>query len=383
MKNREESFVEIETVEALVARVEQVGDLRGVVVQGLDLTRADVAEALLGVSAAEAFCLGCRLTPPVEQHIRHTGGTIFPAFEGLPFNPYRPSLYTPEELMHGYEHGRRDSLADTTDGHIYAYFAHHHPSDGPAPILVSLACRLHDHAIDNALLALLYPAAEPPRRVVGVMGGHRMERDTEAYGTVARLAWRLARQGYFVATGGGPGAMEAANLGAYMGAYAEADLEAARATLAAQPHYTDPFYFEAAYDVRAAYPDGQPNLALPTWFYGHEPTNLFSSYIAKFFANSLREDGLLAIARHGVIFAPGSAGTVQEVFMDAAQNHYVTFGMVSPMVFLGTHYWTREKPVYPLLTALAAGRTYASMLALCDDVDEALRFIVEHEPIVE
>ena len=41
--------------------------------------------------------------------------------------------------------------------------------------------------------------------------------------------------------------------------------------------------------------------------------------------------------------------------MDAAQNHYVTFGVVSPMVFLGTHYWTREKPVYPLLTALAAG----------------------------
>ena len=78
----------------------------------------------------------------------------------------------------------------------------------------------------------------------------------------------------------------------------------------------DPFYFEAAYDARAAYPDGQPNLALPTWFYGHEPTNLFSSYIAKYFANSLREDGLLAIARHGVIYAPGSAGTVQEVFMD-------------------------------------------------------------------
>ena len=34
-----------------------------------------------------------------------------------------------------------------------------------------------------------------------------------------------------------------------------------------------------------------------------------------------------------------------------------------------------------MLTALAAGRTDASVLALCDDVDEALRFIVEHEPI--
>ena len=383
MKNREESFVEIETVEALAAHIERVGDLRGVVVQGLDLTRDDLAQAILGVSAAEAFFLGCRLTPPVEQHIRQTGGTIFPVFEGLPFNPYRPSLYTPEELMHGYEHGRRDSLADTTDGQIYAHFAQHHRSGAPTPILVSLACSLHDHAIDDALLDLLYPADEPPRRVVGVMGGHRMLRDTEVYSTVARIAWRLARKGYFVATGGGPGAMEAANLGAYMGAYAEAELEAARTTLATQPHYTDPLYFETAYDVRAAYPDGQPNLAVPTWFYGHEPTNLFSNYVAKYFANSLREDELLAIARHGVIYAPGSAGTVQEVFMDAAQNHYVTFGVVSPMVFLGTHYWTREKPVYPLLTALAAGRTYESMLVLCDDVDEALRFIVEHEPIYD
>lgn len=374
--------IEIETVEALVAHTRRVGDLRGVVVQGLDLTRADVAQALLTVSAADAYFLGCRLTPDVERHVRQSGGTIFPAFEGLPFNPYRASLYTPEELMQGYEQGRRDSLAATTDGLIYAHFARHHRPDASTPILTSLAFRLHDHAIDDALLDLLYPADGPPKRVVGVMGGHRMLRDSEAYRTVARIARRLVRQGYFVATGGGPGAMEAANLGAYLGAYAEAELEAARATVAAQPRYTDPFYFETAYDVRAAYPDGQPSLALPTWFYGHEPTNLFSTSVAKYFANSLREDGLLAIARHGVVYAPGSAGTVQEVFMDAAQNHYVTFGVVSPMVFLGTNYWTREKPVYPLLTALAAGRTYASMLALCDAVDEAVRFIVEHEPVV-
>ena len=377
------TYIEIESVNALVAYAERVGHLRHVVVQSLDLTHADVAQALLAVSAAEASFLGCRLTAPVEQHIRQSGGTIFPAFEGLPFNPYRALLYTPEELRHGYEQGRQGSLAETTDGRIYAYFAQHHHSDAPAPILVSLACRLHDHAIDDALLDLLYPADGLPKRVVGVMGGHSMPRGTAGYGTVARIARRLVRQGYFVATGGGPGVMEAANLGAYMGAYAEADLEAACATLAAQPHYTDPRYLETAYDVRVAYPDGHASLAIPTWFYGHEPTNLFSTYVAKYFANSLREDGLLAIAKHGVIYAPGSAGTIQEVFMDAAQNHYVTFGAVSPMVLLGTDYWTREKPVYPLLRALAAGRTYAAMLTLCDDVDEAVQFIVEHEPIVE
>ena len=41
--------------------------------------------------------------------------------------------------------------------------------------------------------------------------------------------------------------------------------------------------------------------------------------------------GLLAIAKHGVIYAPGSAGTIQEIFQDAAQNHYSSFGPPSPM----------------------------------------------------
>ena len=53
------------------------------------------------------------------------------------------------------------------------------------------------------------------------------------------------------------------------------------------------------------------------------------------------------------------------------------------MVFLSTQYWTHEKPVYPLLLALAEGRPYASMLTLCDDEEAAVRFIVEHEPIYD
>ena len=52
-----------------------------------------------------------------------------------------------------------------------------------------------------------------------------------------------------------------------------------------------------------------PSLAVPTWFYGHEPSNLFASHIAKYFSNSIREDTLLAVALYGIVFAPGSAGT--------------------------------------------------------------------------
>ena len=75
-------------------------------------------------------------------------------------------------------------------------------------------------------------------------------------------------------------------------------------------------------------------------------------------ANSVREEGLLAIATSGVVFSPGSAGTIQEVFQDAAQNHYRSFGHPAPMIFLGVEHWRIQKPVYPLLTQLAgrAGR---------------------------
>jgi hypothetical protein len=68
-------------------------------------------------------------------------------------------------------------------------------------------------------------------------------------------------------------------------------------------------------------------------------------------------------------FAPGSAGTIQEVFQDAAQNHYESFGLASPMVFLDTTYWTETKPVYPLLCSLAEGHDYAALLAIEDDVE--------------
>ena len=122
------------------------------------------------------------------------------------------------------------------------------------------------------------------------------------------------------------------------------------------------------------------SIGVPTWHYGHEPSNVFPSAVAKYFANSEREDGLLTIATHGVVFAPGSAGTIQEVFQDAAQNHYRTGGFASPMIFLGTRYWQHTKPVYPLLAQLAAGETYRDLLCITDSVGEAVDRIKAFTP---
>src|SRR5690606_35970761 len=140
-------------------------------------------------------------------------------------------------------------------------------------------------------------------------------------------------------------------------------------------------YFTQAKKVLEKYPEGTENLAIPTWFYGHEPSNLFASHIAKYFSNSIREDILLAICLHGIVFGPGSAGTTQEIFMDAAQNHYGSFGFLSPMVFMGETRYKKETNLFNTLKSLAKDRSYYNYLYLSDNEDELVRFIKDHPPI--
>ncbi len=373
-------LTELESTEAFLRHIEDTRSLKNTAVQGVNLTDTDVEAALTSVSAEDACFLGCDLSEAAEQHIRKTGGTIFPGFVGVPFRPYRSSLYTPAELMAGYERGRPETRDDTTDAHIYRYFKGRKRDGRDAPVMDALAFRIHDHAIDNALRDLLSPDEGAERRVVGIMGGHQLERDAPFYRQVARLAWRLTQAGFFVATGGGPGAMEAANLGAALASYEYDTVDDAVDTLASAPHYEDAAYLDRAYDVRERCPDRAESLAVPTWFYGHEPSNLFSTHVAKYFANSIREDGLLAIATYGIVYAPGSAGTIQEVFMDAAQNHYETFGPASPMIFLDRTYWTKTKPVYPLVETLADGTPYEDRLTLTDDINTVVSRIKTYTP---
>ncbi|HEY0094459.1 MAG TPA: hypothetical protein VGB96_09055, partial [Archangium sp.] len=228
-----------------------------------------------------------------------------------------------------------------------------------------------------------------PRKVVAIMGGHSMLRGQPDYRAVAELARELARLGFFLVSGGGPGAMEATHLGARFARRSEAELGAALEVLARAPSYKDRDWLSRAFEVRAAWPlkdEDIPfcaSMGIPTWHYGHEPPNPFATHIAKYFANSVREEGLLTIAKGGVIYSPGSAGTIQEVFQDACQNHYNTVGVVSPMIFLGQEFWTRTRPVYPLLEHLARGQDYARYLLLTDSRERILQALVDFDRELE
>ncbi|GAB4414368.1 MAG: hypothetical protein OHK0039_22130 [Bacteroidia bacterium] len=293
----------------------------------------------------------------------------------LPYDPFRLDLYTWQELMEGYREGDDQSR----DLLIYRHFSarRHRPSMREA-----LCQRIHDHAIDEGLRRLIGfdDRGMTSRACIGIMGGHGKKRGETCYIQTAQTAWLLARAGYYVVSGGGPGIMEAANLGAYFARYEAADLHDAIEHLRQAPVYTDPGYLDRAREVLDRYPQGSDSLAIPTWFYGHEPSNLFASHIAKYFSNSIREDTLLAISLHGVLFAPGSAGTTQEIFQDAAQNHYGTYGYYSPMVFLGRERYEIQTSLYPLLKQLAWGKPYYDLLHLSDRPEEIRDFFLQHPP---
>ena len=248
-------------------------------IQGLDLRRD--GEVLLRGPCTGMVFLGCRLEEAVSRHVSDTGGLIFPELPDLPYRLYRPALYTVGELLEGYERGNPVSYRRCLDQKIYQHFDRHRRAPGPPPILEALAQRLHDHAVDDGLADLLHGGGEP-RHVVAIMGGHAMCRTDPEYRQVARIAQRLAARDprVLMASGGGPGAMEACHLGAWLAGEGPGALDRALEILAHAPDYRHDAWLDTAFEVRDAFPDGGCSVGIPTWFYGHEPPYLFASHIA-------------------------------------------------------------------------------------------------------
>lgn len=311
--------------------------------------------------------------------------------DGFPVLPFRSSLYTPAELLGGFDPHAVGSYASTLD--LRAYRSTWANADREVGMLRAL----HDQCITEARNALL-----DGRNVVAVMGGHDMDRADPVYRSVVELSATLAAGGAVVASGGGPGAMEASHLGALLAGRAPSERDEALARLATEPAFpegtkwlvtgdgaidTDVLAtlhrwqrpaFEILDDLPVA--DRGESLAVPTWFYGHEPPTPFATSIAKYFSNSVREDGLLALAVNGVVFAPGRAGTLQEVFQDAAQNYYRVFhGRFSPMAFLDhDRCWTDTFPVGPLLETLFGPDDFRRFVCISEDPGELIQFLADH-----
>lgn len=296
------------------------------------------------------------------------GGTAL-YLDLVPYDIGRKHLYTADDL-YGDDH---------YDARVYECYLHKGKhACSPRELM---ARSMHDYCIRKAVEDFM--DSRDPLKTVGVMGGHGLLRTDEQYRHIVYISKRLTEEGFLMISGGGPGAMEATHLGAWMAGRTTDEVEQALQMLAAAPHFKDETWVATAMEVRARFPqDGDfESLGVPTWLYGHEPATPFATHIAKYFDNSIREDFILTAAYGGIIFTPGSAGTLQEVFQEAVQNHYLSFGFASPMVFFGSRFWQTEVPIYPLLEHLMDNGRYKNLLlTLTDSRDEVVETLLSFKP---
>ena len=374
---------EIHSLDELTAHLDRHRSLQNVVVQSVDLS--SLQAQVLAATIDNTVFLGCTIADNALCSLMKRGAHVFPTLGELPFNPYQALLYNAATLFDGFEATDPCSYCETTDGRVYRHWQKTGGAN-PTTIADALARRLHDMAMSDAIEDFL-DQRDVQGKIVGMMGGHSMLRSDPDYFKTALISRELTRKGYLMVSGGGPGAMEATHVGAWFVDRSDEELQNGVAQLATAPSYKDKQWLAEAFRVMEKYPLEKENsgshvsLGIPTWLYGHEPPTPFASHIAKYFANSVREDGLVTIASAGLIFAPGSAGTIQEIFQDATQNHYATTGVSSPMVFLDENYWTQEKPIFPLLKELAAGKPYHDLVAIFDEATDVVDFIENHPPV--
>eukprot|EP01130_Rhizamoeba_saxonica_P009404 TRINITY_DN3821_c0_g1_i1.p1 TRINITY_DN3821_c0_g1~~TRINITY_DN3821_c0_g1_i1.p1 ORF type:complete len:266 (+),score=57.60 TRINITY_DN3821_c0_g1_i1:742-1539(+) len=227
----------------------------------------------------------------------------------------------------------------------------------------------HDSSIHDALFDLM-----EGKTAISFMGGHGEKRNSDTYRKIVLLARKLAQEGFLIATGGGPGAMEAANLGAYLMGVSDEDCEKALQLISSDLTEIDPAQMVIN---EFGYPTNAPSLGIPTWLYGHEPSNKFATWHAKYFSNAIRENDLIILSNGGIIYNQGSAGTRQEIFQDACRNHYAKENESCPMVFFDEEFWKRDG-VFQIVEKTSEGCEYHDLLLCTDSVGDIVQHFVNY-----
>lgn len=339
-----------------------------------------------------------------------------------PFNPIHDGLYSPFELLQNFDPENALSVITTLDYQSFIYFQQQGRTTVSDPYAAMMEA-LHDASIGRGLNAFLASEVQAGRRPVAIMGGHREPRGSKTYREVARIAQLLSESGFIVASGGGPGCMEATHLGALYagrpvdslnsaidrladGLFAELPKNMTEVLKEGPPWTINEDYvselhawmlpaWKIAQELKGQLTPLNRSLAVPTWHFGHEPFTPFATHVAKYFLNSIREDVLLALASCGIVYSEGRGGTIQEVFQDAAQVYYRGKNdPITSMLFLDNKFWTMPEvpdgkvhmPVMDLLQQLFIGtknmteEEYKRYVRLVDDVDEVVNIIIQNAP---
>lgn len=369
----------------------------------LDLSHR--SRAFDNISLKECIFLGCTMDDALVLQSHQQGAHVIAELGLLPpsLPAFGTGIYTVPDLYAGLkDDGTNWEMTPDHDG--FRWFMEAPGKPRALSLAEMLSARIHDSVQEREVMSFL-----EERNVVAIMGGHDFPRQLseadvkagkpDVYWQCMSIAKALAEQGFLVLSGGGPGLMEAANLGALL-AGADATRVGEVKALLTNHKFGSPEWRATALAARKLILAGkapekmQQSLGIPTWFYGHEPPNMFASHHAKMFYNSLREDGLVTWANKGIIYFEGNGGTVQEIFQDASQNYYPAPGMApTPMIFYNTNgYWDRacdalskpgdnpmdkRKPLLPLIWQLAAEKSFSNAILVTADPDETVKFLLD------
>lgn len=367
-----QTYIEIEEIESLNAVMRASRKLKHYAFQSVNFNNCELPADEFHYS--DCLFMGCTI-PPRMYFAMDEKCIVFPKVK-MPYKVFPSALYDAHSLYLHFNPDDDKSFHTCYDTIVYERFIAY--GKECTDIKETLCRTLHDHSISNALNSFLDTYNE--KDVIAVMGGHATSRADRTYMQIAVVSKELTELGKLMVSGGGPGAMEAVHLGAWMAGRSREELDDAIAMLSEAPVFSDPRWLSTAFKVMEKYPceSYAQSLGIPTWLYGHEPSTPFATKIAKFFDNSVRENFIISVAKGGILYTPGSAGTFQEIFQDAAQNHYETLGYASPMVFLGKKYYTEETPFYNLLADLQKRGKYKNLiLSLCDSKDEVVSALLK------
>jgi len=177
-----------------------------------------------------------------------------------------------------------------------------------------------------------------PKPRVAIWGSARTKPGSRYYELARTLAQHLAKEGYAVVTGGGPGIMEAANLGASEAGGASVGL----------------------------------NIILPF----EQAPNAYTTHCMEFRYFFCRRV-MFVKESSGVVVMPGGFGTLDEFFeiLTLKQTGKVD---TLPIILLGSAYWTGllDWMRTTLLADGAIGQGDLSLFNVVDNVDEVMALLV-------
>lgn len=174
---------------------------------------------------------------------------------------------------------------------------------------------------------------------ITVFGSARFKEDHPYYSLAREMGNQLARMGFVVMTGGGPGLMEAANRGA-----------------------KDASGRSIGCNIRLP-KEQRPNPYLDKWV-----------TLDHFFVRKV----LLLKYSYGFVVLPGGFGTLDELFETLT---LIQTGKISyfPVVLMGKEYWkSLDDQLKRMLQASTITQTDLEHLLITDNVEEAKEFIRKH-----